>query len=70
MMITADAEMSSVLGKDISLKNLMVTHRKMNEAITNQGEYINQNRRADHDKVNLLGLIPKKLIEPRLSFGI
>lgn len=35
MMITADAEMSSVLGKDISLKNLMVTHRKMNEAITN-----------------------------------
>ena len=32
-MITADAEMSSVLGKDISLKNLMVTHKKMNEAI-------------------------------------
>ena len=82
MMITADAEMSSVLGKDISLKKFdgytQEDERSNHESIFpgeaaaqgDQGEYINQNRRADHDKVNLLGLIPKKLIEPRLSFGI
>ena len=34
MMTTEDAEMRTVLGIEISLKNLIVTHRNTNDAIT------------------------------------
>ena len=49
MMITADAEMSSVLGKDISLKNLMVTHKKMNEAINDVVDHMTLQDLVDYE---------------------